>query len=453
MLTWAAEELRFADLGDIRRNRRLMKIVEDLAAQPNASVPEASGDWAATKAAYEFWKSPRISADSIRTAAEKSTIERIRSHKIVLAIQDTTQLDLDHHPGTSGLGPTSHPEILGLMVHSTMAATPEGVPLGILDQIVWAREPDTVGKRHTRRQRDIQDKESQRWLTALATTQALVPQEVTVVTVADREADIYDLFVAPRPANAHLLIRVDHNRKVDHEAQYLQEAMRQVAPCGQLTLELQATEHRSARTATLTVRFATLAVQPPRHHPQRAKLKPVLVQFVLVEEENPPKGETPIHWLLLTTLPVTSFSDALGCVRSYTYRWLIERYHYVLKSGCRIEQLQLETASRLEKALATYSIVAWRLLWLTYQARVHPDTPCDTILEAHEWQSLYCTIHHTTTPPAQPPSLHQAVRWIAKLGGFLGRKSDKEPGVKTIWRGMRRLHDIAKTWQLIYSGS
>jgi len=140
-------------------------------------------------------------------------------------------------------------------------------------------------------------------------------------------------------------------------------------------------------------------------------------------------------------------------VKWYTYRWLIERYHYALKSGCGIEKLQLETARRFHMALATFSIVAWRLLWLTYEARVNPDQPCDTVLETCEWQSLCATVNQNPIPPDTPPSLRAAVRMIASLGGFLGRKGDGEPGVKTIWRGLRRLHDIAATWKLLHLNS
>ncbi len=129
--------------------------------------------------------------------------------------------------------------------------------------------------------------------------------------------------------------------------------------------------------------------------------------------------------------------------------WLIERYHYVLKSGCRLEQLELETADRIHRALATYTIVAWRLLWITYLARYHPDTPADTVLETHEWQALYCTIQQTPLLPDTPPSWKTCLRWIAQLGGFLGRKHDGEPSVKTIWQGLRRLHDISQTWRLL----
>jgi len=452
---WAAQELQYAQLGDARRNKRLVRVVEDLAAQPNESVPQACGNWAATKATYEFWKSPRIKPNDIRMAHQKSTVERIKANGIVLAIQDTTDLNFTQHPSKQGIGPIStQATVVGLKVHSVLGVSALGVPLGILHQQVWARNPEEVGKRHRRRQRHTEDKESQRWLSALDATESAVSDvsdEIEIVTIADREADIYDLFARVRRQRSHLLIRGTHNRRVNHEAEYLHAALRQEPIVGELTIEVPRGDERPSRQATLTLRFATLEIQPPRHHLKRATLAPVTIQAVLVEEQNPPDEITPISWLLLTTLPINGFDEAVKCVRWYSYRWLIERYHYVLKSGCRLEQLQLETSERIERALATYCIVGWRLLWLTYQARQQPDAPCDTVLQTHEWQALYCTIHSQPIPPDKPPSLRQAVRWIAQLGGFLGRRSDGEPGVKTIWRGWQRLQDIAATWQLLHS--
>jgi hypothetical protein len=323
----------------------------------------------------------------------------------------------------------------------------------VIDQQIWAREKETIGIAKQRRQRETQDKESQRWLDALAVTQQVIPPDIQVVTITDREGDIYDLFAMPRTKNSDFLIRATHNRRVDHETKYLHQAIRGIESCGTLIVELQRNPERESRKATLALRFATLEIQVPLHHLKRSGLKPVSLQVVLAEEEDPPQGVTPITWLLLTTLDVAGFDDVVHCVRWYTYRWLIERYHYTLKSGCGIEKLQLETARRIEMALATYSIVAWRLLWLTYEARINPDSPCDTVLETHEWQSLCATIDKTSHPPKTPPSLRDAVRMIATLGGFLGRKRDGEPGVKTIWRGLRRLHDIAATWKLLNSNS
>ncbi|MBD2303445.1 IS4 family transposase [Nostoc sp. FACHB-190] len=157
----------------------------------------------------------------------------------------------------------------------------------------------------------------------------------------------------------------------------------------------------------------------------------IVTRFCPTSENRvaPPPGEKAICWLLLTTLVVNDFEQASQCLNWYSYRWLIERYHYCLKSGCQIEKLQLEEAERIERALATYAIVAWRLLWLTYEARCHGEQPVEGILERHEWQSLYCMVHKTNQPPNEVPTLEQCIRWIASLGGFLGRKGDGDPGV------------------------
>jgi len=448
--SWVARELRHVDLGDKRLNRRLVTLVEALAAKPTDSVPEACGSWAATKGAYRFWDSSRVNPDAIEQGHIRSTLERLERCERVLSIQDTTSLDFTHHRATKGLGHLDHPARQGLKVHSVLLATTQGLPLGLIHQQVWTRDPETKGKKHQRQRLETKDKESQRWLTALDATQELVPPGTKVITVADREADIYDLLATPRRPGSDLLIRATHNRRVDHQARYLWEAMSQSPVRGKLILELQRKGTQPARRATLRIRYESLAIQPPALRKAAGSLSPVPVQVILAEEESPPPMVPPVCWLLFTTLAVTSLQEAIQCLQWYSCRWLIERYHFVLKSGCVLEELQLEEAQRLRRALATYCIVAWRLLWLTYEARQNPDTPCDQVLEVHEWQSLYCTIQKTPVPPARPPNLGQAVRWIAQLGGFLARKGDGDPGAKTIWRGLLRLHDIAETWKLLH---
>ena len=170
-----------------------------------------------------------------------------------------------------------------------------------------------------------------------------------------------------------------------------------------------------------------------------------------MREESPPDGEQPVEWMLLTTLPITTLEEGLQCLTWYTYRWRIERYHYILKSGCQIEKLQLETKDRLMRALAVYSIVASRLLWLTYQARETPEAPCTVVLSDSEWQSLYAATHRTTVLPDRPPNIRIAILWIAQLGGFLGRNHDGDPGLKVLWRGFRRLEDLTTMWELLHS--
>lgn len=448
MQAWAAEELRYVDLGDQRLNKRLIEIVEAFAAQPGASVPQSCGSWAATKAAYRFWDSERVEPAQIRDSHIQSTLERVRSQRRILAVQDTTELDYAHHPATTeDLGPLDNAYQNGFKVHSTLAVSTAGVPLGLLHQQVWVRDPDAVQRLH-RRKRDLTDKESQRWLTAWGESQARLAPEVGVVTVADSEADIYDLFTTPRRSGADLLIRGTHNRRVATRAHYLWDTVRAQPLRGHETLELRGRDGAPGRTARLRVRTATVTIAPPHHHRKRAQCLPVTLNVLLLEEIYPPRRGERITWLLLTTLPLVTWDDVQTAIRYYAYRWLIERYHFVYKSGCRLEALQLETGRRLQRALATYSLVAWRLLWLTYQARQAPEASCEIALEPSEWQALSAKYLRTTHVPNTPPTLREAVHWIARLGGFLARQGDQEPGVQTLWQGLRRLNDLTDMWQL-----
>ena len=333
-------------------------------------------------------------------------------------------------------------------MHNVLAVSESGVPLGLLEQKVWAREKARKGKGVQERKRAIADKESQRWLDSLETSQSVIPQEIGVITIADREADIYELFAHRRREGSHLLLRAAQNRRVlktDEERGKLFEILRLVEPCGEKILELKRTPRRKARKVRLSVRFTTLELQPPQDKKEiQAGIK---VQAILAEEENPPAAEKAVSWLLLTTLPVLNYRDACDCLEKYAYRWLIERFHYVLKSGCGVEELQLETAERMEKALATYGIVAWRLLWLTYEARKNPEKRIEEVLEEQEWQVLYLATEKKKQLPTESVSLREGIRLIASLGGFLGRKGDGEPGVKTLWRGWQRLKDMSIGWQ------
>lgn len=443
-MTWAAEELRTVDLGDERLDRRLVKAVEALAEQAGRSVPQACGSAAAAKAVYRFWDNEHVDAQDIRAAHTMATCARCLVYPVVLAIQDTTSLDFTGHRAVGGLGYLERGHLRGLKVHSTLAASEDGVPLGLLDQKVWVRADEELGKKKDCHQKLTQDKESQRWIDALQSTQALLAALPCVITVCDAEADIFDLLAQPRPANSHVLIRVAQSRRVEGEYGRLFEALAQAPQIGTERLWLGSQE----REATLVLRSMTVSIRPPANGLHKGQ-QSLTLQALLAEEIAAPAESEPIRWRLLTSLPVTGLADVQRCLRLYARRWLIERWHYTLKSGCGVEKLQLESAERLQRALATYCIVAWRLLWLTYLARMDESVPCTVALRPYEWQSLYCTHHRTRQLPEQPPSLRQAVRWIAQLGGFLARKGDGEPGVKVLWRGLQRLLDISNTWQLL----
>jgi hypothetical protein len=395
---------------------------------------------------YGFWSNCRVDANAIIGAHAQKTIERMAGHQTVLAIQDTTELDYSHHRGTHGLGGISKAGARGLKVHSVLAASADGVPLGVLHQQVWSRST-TV--RSAERRALIEEKESRRWLTSLEVTGQLVPSETRVITVADREGDIYQLFAQERPENSEFLIRAAQNRSTkahlsDVEVQPLFKAVRSTAGRGEQSLALQRTPRRAARTVRLSVRYTRLWLQPPE--PLR-HLAPIAVTALLAEELHPPPKETPIRWLLLTTLEIADVAMAQQCLIWYSRRWIIERYHLTLKSGCRLEWLQLRRSDRLERALACYAIVVWRLMWMTYVARASPEQAIDQVLDRAEWQVLYCYAHQCSRPPARAPSLGECVEWIARLGGGLGQV----PGLQSVWRGWKRLHDLAGLWQLLTS--
>lgn len=447
--TWAEEEFGEADLGDVRRNARLVQLASVLGAQPSASLPDATDDPATLKAAYRFFDNEYVRAEAMLESHVQSTIRRMQTVERVLALQDTTYLDWTDHPATKGLGPLAAPSHQGLLAHTTLAITPERVPLGLLQQQVWARDPATV--RHgDHKQRPIEAKESQKWLTSLDAVIAARKACPTTqfVSVGDREADVYDLFLRARPAGVDLLVRAAQDRKADHPEQYLWAAMATAPVAASVTIHMGARAGQPARNATLTVRWREVTLRPPK---RRAKehLANVTVWAVWAIETRPPPGVEAVEWLLLTTVPITSTADALERLEWYAARWGIEVWHKVLKSGCHIEDRQLETAERLIRCLTLYSVIAWRILYATMLARVAPNVPCSVLLDEDEWQALYCRIHRVALAPPKPPSLRQAVRWIAQLGGFLGRKRDGEPGVSVLWKGFQHLVDITAMYRIM----
>jgi hypothetical protein len=326
--------------------------------------------------------------------------------------------------------------------------------LGLLAQEIWARsEEEEQLTKEERKKRPIEEKESYKWLKALQETVALTPEGVQVVTVCDREADIYELFVEADEAKTGLLVRAAQNRAVmDAEMGQVWDQVARGTPVRYLKVQVPAKGKEPAREATVSVRFCSVRLKPPWRPkvPDKDPLPPVSLDAVLVQEVDPPTKMTPLEWMLLSNVPVHSAEDAVEQVCWYRQRWPIEVFHKVLKSGCKVEDCRLGKGERLIPYLTLSSIIAWRMYWLTHINRHFPDAPCITILADHEWRALYATIHRTPTPPQEMPSVRQAVRWIAKLGGFLGRKGDGEPGPTVTWRGWQRLNDIAATWLLLH---
>jgi hypothetical protein len=449
---WAEQEFGGAVLGDERRKRRLLVLARDFYARPQASVPEACQSRSKTKAAYRFFDHPETHMDVLLKPHFEATQQRVAAEKVVLAVQDTTSLNYSTHPATENLGPIGSQQegIIGLLVHSTMAFNLEGTPLGLLDVQCWARDAAAFGQKHERKQRPIEEKESSKWLKSfrrVAEVQRRSPA-TRLVSVGDRESDLYELFQeALRDAQGPwLLIRAEQDRRLAEGQEHLESWVAQQLVAG--IQEIQVPRHRAqrARVARLEIRFARVSLQPPKN---KKSLGALTLWAVLAQEVEAPLGIASVRWMLLTTCPVESFEAACEKLRWYTLRWGIEVYHRTLKSGCQIEERQLGAADRIEACLAIDLVVAWRIFHLAKLGREIPDVPCTVYFEDAEWKALVAYTTRNPVPPTQPPSLREAMRMVATLGGFLGRKADGEPGTKTLWLGLQYLDVMTVMWKIL----
>ncbi len=449
---WAINEFGGAELGDKRRTERLIETATVLAEHPQVSLPEACRDGAQLKGAYRLLENEAVTPAGMQASHVQETLERVRGAPLVLAVQDTTELDYSTHKATSGLGTIGNGYGLGVLLHTTLAITVDGVPQGVLAQETWTRDPAETGKKHQRKQRPIAEKESDKWLRGLAALNALAAScpQTRFVSVADREADVYELFCAARAANVDLLVRASEDRRVADETDeqgLLRATLLRQPVAAVLQVEVPRRAQQPARTARVWLRWTHLTFQPPKR-PGGVHLPEVSLGVVWVHEETPPAGVEALDWLLLTTLPLPDQAAAEQVLAHDALRFVIETWHKTLKSGCAIEARQLQSAEALGRGIALYSVIAWRVLYATLLARQAPDLPCTVLLETDEWQALYCRIHRTTQLPTTPPTLAQTVRWIATLGGFLGRKGDGAPGPTVLWRGFQHLTDLTAMYQV-----
>ncbi len=403
-------------------SRRVNIVARDFFARPQAQVPQACGSRAKTKAAYRFFDHPRATMDILLGSHIEATWARMRPHRVVLAVQDTTTLNYTAHPSTEGLGPlhTADDITQGLLLHDTVAFTEDGVPLGLLDVQCWARNWQEAARKGARRNRPIEQKESAKWLRsyrAAANAQTHCP-DTRIVSVGDREADIYELFAqaASTPGGPDLLVRAERTRSRKTEQGPLWDHMARRPVAGFVDLQVPRRGRRPARITRLAVRLDRVELQPPQG---KKALGPVPVWAVYAHEVDydPAVVKTPISWMLLTTVPTEGLEQALRRLQWYTQRWGIEVYHRTLKSGCRIESRQLGTAKRLETCLAVDMVVAWRVHHLVHLGRKAPDIPCTAYFEEAQWKALVAS-RRTPPPGAIRRRCGRPPGWWRALGGF-----------------------------------
>jgi hypothetical protein len=423
-------------------------MAEDFYAMPQASINEASGNWAASKAAYRFLDSD-IDADGLLEAHRQSTLKRMKGLEVVLAIQDTTTLNFTTQRAKQGLGAigTKKSQNMGFFCHETLMVDTEGIALGVFDVQSYIRAQEPLKKQ---RGGQAMQRESRRWLKSLESCQRAAqscggaPQ---IVSVADREADFYEFFAhrAQEAPAVEILVRAQHDRELEEGKLFARLAEQKRS--GYLQVEVPGQDTRAKRRVKLAVHFLAVELRAPAHWRASSEYPSLKLWAIEAREVNQPAAkEGTICWRLLTTLPVEDFEQAVEKVRWYTLRWKIEVFHKILKSGCKIQERQLETLERMERVLRIDVIIAWRILFLMSQGRTHPQICCSVLLEEFQWKALRAFVNKGSPATQQPPTLGEAMLWIAKLGGFLARKGDGPPGATVLWRGLAKLDILSQAW-------
>lgn len=429
-----------------------------LAADPQASINAACDGPSEMVSATRFFNNEAVREEDILAPHRQATLRRMKQEPVVLVIQDTTELDFTYkNLVVKGTGPLNDESRLGLLDHVQLAVTSQRLCLGVLGAKLWARDPETFRTCKQRKYDPIESKESYRWLEGYreACRVAAEVPHTRIISVGDAENDIYECFVeaekARLPARAEWIMRASENRATperDEEAgpctyRKLRDEIGSAKVIGKLTLQLPRTPKRKARQAELTVRAKPIRLKPP--YRKENPLPEVTLNVILVQETNAPLGEEPIEWLLLTSLPIKTFRQVKQAIAYYTARWPVEVFFRTLKTGCRVEHLQLHTAARLRRCLMMYKIIAWRVLYVTMLGREAPELPCDSIFSEEEWKSAW-TICSKESLPHKAPPLKTFLPMIARLGGYKGRKGDGPPGPKSMWIAIRRITDFALAW-------
>ena len=425
-VSWAEEEMGAAELGDARRSRRLVKLVERLAEQPSLSIPAACSGAGETKAAYRLLSHDAVGWSDILAPHFRSSVQRMSTQPVVLCLQDTTELDFNGQD-IEGLGPLNYEAQRGMYLHATYAVSTARVPLGVLDAWMWARQ----AKKSDGTRGGVL--ESERWIEGYERLAELAPElaATRLVCVGDRESDMLELLLKARDTGhaVDYLLRCRHNRALP-EGGKLWDAVMQGEPLGRICFEMPGGRGRKARTVEQEVRVQRVRLGDR----EGGQLE---VSCLIATEVEAPAGAKPVVWRLLSNREALTLEAAVELLDWYRARWEVELLFLTLKEGCRVEALQLASVERIERALAVYLVVAWRIGLLMRLGRACPDWDAERLLTREEWQAAWIVARKK--PPAKTPTLRAALHMIARLGGFLGRKGDGEPGVKSIWIGLQRV--------------
>jgi hypothetical protein len=429
---WILSEIRNVELKDKRLNKRYIKVAKALSKNPSQSIGQAFKRWGETKGAYRFFAHEDVTREALLKPHIEETIKRCEKKKEVVVIEDTSYLNMSAHKATEGLGPIRNKgdHQMGLIVHTMIAVDGEtGETEGVLGQEVWARAGfHDRGK--TNKEQRFAPRESECWQRGIDRLHD-IGFERRAILVCDRGSDIYEVLAKAVKNNQRFVIRSNSNRALTEKKKHLFEAVRKSNPIGTYEVDIPSKQGQKARKALMYVRSTTVEIRAsyllPRSNPS------VTINVVEAYEQHAPKGYVPLHWILLSNEPNATFDECIRIIQLYTYRWKIEEFHMGLKTGCHIEERQFKTSKRIEAFLGLSSIMSIMLLRLRDKARTkdsfdHGLTAVEIALLRQEFPKL-----------GRNPNIRNIVRAIAQLGGFLGRKSDGEPGWRTLLRGMHEL--------------
>jgi hypothetical protein len=427
-----------------------------LGERPGKSLPTAFQDWSNTKAAYRFFSNENVSEDKILEGHFAASALRIQATEgPILILQDTTEFSFKRAaPEKIGFtriatGPKGKDRrhqkyrVCGLLMHASLAITPEGLPLGLTAAKFWSRAQfkgcDALKRKINPTRVPIEQKESMRWLDNLRLSTELAGAPGRCVHVGDRESDIYELYCLAEDLGTNFLVRSCVDRLAEDGGTTIAKVMAEVQSSGTHEVRFRDAQGKDHR-AVLSVRHATMTVRPPIG--KQRKYRHQDLQIIHAEELDPPEGRPPVFWKLITNLPVETHADAINKLEWYALRWKIETFFRTLKTGCRIEELRLATANRLANCIALCCVLAWRVSWLTMLSREAPEAEPAAVFTDTERHLL-----EQATPERKrqaPRNLDFYVRAVARLGGYLDRACDTPPGTTVLWRGFSRLADLVE---------
>jgi hypothetical protein len=435
-------------LGDKRRDLRFVSIINNVIDNPSGSIPQQCNSWSETKAVYKFFTTKQVSVNKIKTSLQSHGKLQIGNVKKVLIAHDFCHIDYTSLKKTIGLGYKKTEFSLGIVSYNSLAISPEGSPLSLLYQETFTRPLGEFGKSKERKDRKFEEKESYHWQIGMQAVNNSLGADTHKIHIADREADIYELFANVPEDKSDLLIRSTYDRKID-DNDYLWQHIDKIKEVAELKIKIPENRTLEKVEIAVSIKFKKITILRPANC--KSSKASVELNGILLQQTSPKLvwQEELVEWKLLTTLAVLQLSDAVQCVQWYCYRWLIERFHYVLKSGTEIEKLQLEEVTRLQKAIHVHSIAAVQLMKLTYLARTSAEEKCTIVLSSSQWKVLLMLLSKSDKIPSEAPTIGEAVKLIGRLGGHLGRKSDGPPGLKTIWRGYRKLMAAVELYEIM----